>query len=161
MGEDKKYTLDEAQLVFAKSSFNSIWPLLDKPDRTLDEDRDMLLAAFTSLYHWRVVGTAVQEQRGSWMIARVNQVLGRAEDALEWALRCYEITEANPAEMKDFDLAYAEEGLARAYALSGDDDKAQKHKQKAVELGDKIKDPEDKEIYLGDLQGGNWYNLQV
>lgn len=161
MSEEKKYTLDEAQLAFAKASFNSLWGLLEKPDRSAEEDREMLLAAFTSLYHWRAVGTAVQEQRGSWMISRVYQVLGKAHDALEWALCCYEITQKYPSEMKDFDLAYAEEGLARAYALSGDKHKALKHRQKALELGEKIKDPEDKEIFTGDLQGGNWYNLKI
>ena len=161
MNEEKLYTLDQAQLEFAKKSFNSLWPLLEKPNRTLEEDRDLTLAAFASLYHWKRVGTAVHEQRGSWMISRVFQVLGRKHAALEWALRCYQITEDHLSDMEDFDIAYAQEGMARAYALTDDEAKALEHWHKAVELGDKIKNPEDKEIYLGDLRGGNWYNLQV
>ena len=159
MSEEKQYTLVQAQREFAKISFNSLWPLLDKTPRTSEEEREMLLAAFASLYHWRKVGTAVHEQRGSWMISRVYQELGRANEALEWAQHCFEISQENPSEMEDFDLAYAQEALARAYALSGDQEKALKSWKLAAELGERIKDPEDKKIFLEDLQGGNWHNL--
>jgi tetratricopeptide (TPR) repeat protein len=161
MSEEKHYTLAQAQLEFAKRSFNCIWPLLEKTQRTPDEDQEMVLAAFASLYHWKKAGTAVHAQRGSWMISRVYQELGRAVDALGWAQSCLEISKEHPTEMKDFDLAYAQEALARAYALSGEEDKALKHRQKAIELGEKIKDPEDKRIFQDDLRSGNWYNLQV
>jgi hypothetical protein len=161
MSEEKRYTLAQAQLEFAKKSFNSIWPLLEKPQRTPDEDREMILAAFASLYHWRKVGTAVHEQRGSWMISRVYQVLGKAQSSLEWAHRCFLLTEENTSEMEDFDQAYAQEALARAYALSGEEGQALKHWKQAAKLGEKIKDLEDKKIFQGDLQAGNWYNLKV
>ncbi len=160
MSEEKKYTLDQAQLEFAKKSFNSIWSLLENPQRTQDEEREMLLAAFTSLYHWRKAGTAVHEQRGSWMISRVYQTLGNPEGALEWAQRCLEISEDFPSEMEDFDLAYAQEALARAYALSGNQEKAQEHWTQASNLGKQIKDPDDQRIFLEDFKSGPWYHLK-
>ena len=70
MTEEKRYTLHQAQLEFAKTIFNSIWVLLEKPDRTPEEDRDMRLAAFASLYRWKRAGTVVNEQRGSWMVCQ-------------------------------------------------------------------------------------------
>lgn len=155
MSEEKRFTLPQAQLEFAKETFNSIWGLLEKPDRTPEEDREMLLAAFASLYHWRKAGTAVHEQRGSWMISRVYQTLGNPEGALDWARRCLEISEDFPSEMEDFDLAYAQEALARAYALSGEEQKSLTHWKQAVELGERINDPEDKKIFLADFEGEN------
>ena len=159
MTEDTKYTLPEAQEMFAKSSFNGIWPVLDKEDRSELEDEEMLLRAFTSMYHWTQIGTQVQRQRGCWMISKAYQALGRGELALEWAQKCQDITEEYPQEMQDFDLAFAQESLARANALLGELEQAQTHYQSAVDLGREIADPEDREIFEGDLLGGEWYGL--
>ena len=161
MSEEKRYTLPHAQLEFAKTIFNSIWGLLEKSDRTPEEDRDILLAAFASLYHWKRAGTAVHEQRGSWMVSRVYLTLEKGKDALAWARRCFEISDGHPFEMEDFDLAYAQEALARAYAQSGDQEKALKHWNRAAKLGERIEDPEDKKIFIEDFQSGSWYNLRI
>jgi tetratricopeptide (TPR) repeat protein len=161
MNDETRFTLSQAHLEFAKSIYNSIWELLEKEDRSQEEDQEMLLAAYASLYHWTKVGTAVHHQRGSWMISRVHQSLGEAELSLAWAYRCLEISETHSSVMEDFDLAYAQEALARAYALAGDQEKALHHWQKAASLGERIEDKEDKEIFEGDFQGGNWYQLQT
>lgn len=159
MTEEQLYTLEAAQLMFAKSIFNGIWGLLEKENRSPEDDLEMLLAGYTSLYHWKKVGTPVHEQRGSWIISRIHLALGRAADALEWAQRCQDLAEEFPGEMKDFDLAYAQEGLARSYALAGDIEQAQTHWNQAAALGDQIADLEDKKIFLADFQGGDWYQL--
>jgi tetratricopeptide (TPR) repeat protein len=161
MSDEKRFTLSQAHQKFAKSTFNSIWELLEKEDRSQEEDQEMLLAAYASLYHWTKVGTAIHYQRGSWMISKVHQSLGEAEPSLAWAFRCLEISETHSSEMEDFDLAYAQEALARAYALAGDQEKALYHWQQAANLGERIKDPEDKEIFEGDFRGGNWHQLQT
>jgi tetratricopeptide (TPR) repeat protein len=161
MNEEKLFTLAQAQLEFAKSIFNSIWKLLEKEDRSQEEDQEMLLAAYASLYHWTKAGTAVHYQRGSWMISRVHQTLGEVDSALEWAHRCLDISEKYESEMEDFDLAYAQEALARAYALAGDREEALVHWRQAADLGTQIQDPEDKQIFQGDFEGGNWHQLSV
>jgi len=159
VSKDQLYTLSEAHQHFAKSSFNRVWELLENKARSPEEDQEMLLAAHASLYHWTKAGTAVHYQRGSWMISRVHQALREPEPCLAWALQCLEITEDHPSDMEDFDLAYAQEGLARAYALAGDQEKALRHWQQAAELGEKITDPEDRKIFLADFKAGNWYQL--
>ena len=79
MNEDNKDALKEKHLQFAKSANSRIWELLEKQDRTPEDDEDMLLASFTSLYHWKHAGTTVHAQRGCWMISRVYLALDRAE----------------------------------------------------------------------------------
>ena len=94
----------------------------------------------------------MNEQRGEWLIARVYATLGHADSALYHAQRCRAITEEHPDEMKDFDIAYAFEGLARACALAGRADDAARCKKRAREAGDAIADAEDRKIFDGDYE---------
>ena len=105
------------------------------------------------------VGTAVNTQRAYWMLSRVYQILNKSEDALDWALKCQAITERYTDAMEDFDLAFAQEGLARAYALSGDHKRAKRHYDQAVSFGELIHDPENKIAFEKDFQDGNWFKL--
>jgi mRNA-degrading endonuclease YafQ of YafQ-DinJ toxin-antitoxin module len=70
-----------------------------------------------------------------------------------------ELTVANSSQMEDFDLAYAHEALARAHALQGNLAEARKYHTEADRLGHAISDPENQQIFLSDLQGGDWHDL--
>ena len=89
--EQEKYTLSEAQLKFAKSTFNRTWELLDITERTPAENEELIHAAHTSLYHWLQVGTPVNAQRGEWMLAHVYTVLEQPSLALKHAARCMDL----------------------------------------------------------------------
>lgn len=75
----------------AADLFNTVWSLMEKANRTREEDDMMIHAAHASRYHWAEVGTAVNLARGEWQISRVYCVLNRAESALFHAKRCLEI----------------------------------------------------------------------
>ncbi len=62
--------------------------------------------------------------------------------------------------MAEFDLAFAQEALARAYALAGDQDLAREHLKVVEKLGRAIQDKEDQKIFLGDLNSGDWYGIR-
>ena len=160
MESTAKMTLDEAHLAFATQANGDVWSLLAKADRSADEDHAMVLAAFASLYHWRVVGRAVHRQRGEWMIAHVFTVLGDVRPALAYAQRCIATTESYRDQMADFDLAYAYEGLARAHALAGHSAEASRFLAEALKAGAEILDPDSRSIFDGDVQGGDWYGVQ-
>jgi len=160
MCEEKLFTLPEAHLEFAKRTNHRVWELLDKSTRTAEEEEELVFAANASLYHWTQAGGAVESQRGHWLLSRVYVVLGRVQDALELAQKCQKITESNPDDMEDFDLAFAREALARSYALAGDIKQANKHLREAEILGQAIKDAKDQEIFLGDLNSGDWYGIK-
>jgi len=57
--------------------------------------------------------------------------------------------------MADFDLAFAQEALARAYALGGEFEMARELLKAAEELGQAIQDKEDLKIFLGGLKSGD------
>lgn len=120
--------------------FNGTWDLLDKIDRSLSEDALMIHQAHASLYHWLQIGTPLEFQRGEWMVSHVYASLKMPESAIYHALRCYEITKEN--DILDFDLTFAYEALARAYALK-DQHKAKEYLQLGFDSLKQIKDLED------------------
>lgn len=124
---------------------------MELPERTPEQDDELVHTAHASAYHWLQVGTAANRARSEWQLSRVYVVLGRAEPALHHARRCLEICEASPEALEDWDLPYAHEALARAHGLAGAADAAGEHAQRARELGAAIADPEDREHLEADL----------
>ncbi|NIS79943.1 MAG: hypothetical protein GTO14_07000 [Anaerolineales bacterium] len=143
--------------MFAKKTNGRVWELLENADRSSQEAEEMVQAAHTSLYHWLHAGTSVHHQRGMWMIARVQTMLGNSDEALRYALRCLELTEEYADEMQDFDIAFAYEGAGRVYALVGDKQEAEKYIKLAEEAGGKIEDDQDRKIFEADFQGGHFF----
>jgi hypothetical protein len=160
MTEGNTFSLDEAQSHFARSINGRVWELLENDNRTQSENEEMLHAAHASLYHWLYAGTDLNYQRGLWLLTRVHAVLGNNNRALYYANRCMEVTETHSDLMEDFDIAFAYECVARANALSGNDKIARTFLARAVEAGSQIADDEDREIFIEDLKGGDWYGIQ-
>ncbi|MFQ5871688.1 MAG: hypothetical protein ACE5IB_05985 [Candidatus Geothermarchaeales archaeon] len=149
MTEERKYTEQEWHRKSAVDLFNSVWSLLEKEDRTREEDDRMVHAAHASRLHWGEVGTAVNLVRGEWQVSRVYSVLERPQPAMYHAMRCLEICEAN--DIGDFDLAFAYEALARASAVAGKKDKCQNYVELAKGAGEQIKEKEDRDLFFSDL----------
>jgi hypothetical protein len=147
----------------AKSTFNKTWDYLDKKDRTNEDDLDMIHTVHTSRYHWGFLvsegtGGPINLQRGEWIISRVYSVLERGEPALYHAKKCLEITEKN--DIKDFDLAFAYEAMARASALLKNKKDYEKYIKLAKDSGEKIKKKDDKDYFFEDLNGGPWFGMK-
>jgi hypothetical protein len=134
---------------FAKDLFNLVWDLLDQEDPTLGEDDCMIHAARASRYHWGEIGTPLEFERGEWQISRVYAVLNRPQAAIYHAHRCLSLCEAN--EIGDFDLAFAYEALARAYAVAGDAAMSEEYETLAEEAAEEIEDEGNREYFLSEL----------
>jgi DNA-binding transcriptional MerR regulator len=141
----------ETRRRLAADCFNKTWTLMEKADRTRDDDDEMLHCAHASRYHWGEIGTAANRARGEWQCSRVYTVLGRAEPALHHAQRCLEICESEPGALEDWDLPFAYEALARAYAVAGDEAEMSRCLGRARELGAAIADDDDRRLLEGDL----------
>ena len=139
----------ERQRQLAKDLFNRVWELLESESRSAEDVDEMVHAAHASRYHWGVVGEPVNRVRGEWQCSRVYAVLGRAEPALWHGRRCLDLCDEH--EIGDFDLAYAYEALARGHRAAGQVPEAEAYERLAVEAGERIADPEDREHFHGDL----------
>jgi len=128
----------------AKECFNKTWDYLEKKNRTPDDDRQMLILAHTSRYHWGLVGNARNLATGEWQISRVYADLKQAEPSLLFAKSSLELViKNNLSEL----LPSAYEGLARGYAIGEQPQLARDYIAKARKELDSIRDEEDKKIY--------------
>ena len=130
---------------------NQTWSLLDKKDRSEQDDVRMINYAKSSLYHWRKSDkyTIVNEQRGKWLISHVYAILGKLDEALSYAQETLKITEEN--NLKDFDLAYAYGSMAQAFSIANNENKFKEWYKKAKVAGGLITNEKDKEYFLLDL----------
>lgn len=160
MSTEPTYTEAEAHRYFAQECNQRVWALIAKPERTPEDDSEMLDAAHASLFHWRYAGTGLNQQRGEWLISHVYATLGFGDGALRHAERCLALTATHQGEMADFDVAYAYLGMARAHAILGNRADAQKYLALAEDAGKAIADDEDRTIFTNDLTDGNWYGLR-
>ena len=161
MSENEKLTQIEWHRKLAAQLFNQTWDLLDKEDRTEDENSLMIHSAHGSVLHWQFViksgkypeSGPINVERGEWQVSRVYSIVKRPEAALYHAKRCLDICKENNIE--DFDIAFAYEAMARAYSVSGDIDNLKKYLDFATEAGNSIKDEKDKEYFMGELKSIN------
>ena len=130
--------------------FNQTWEFLNKTERTPQDNFAMIHLAHASRYHWGVVGEAVNWSRGEWQIARVYAVAGRGEASLVHAQENLRLCEAHG--IGDFDLAFAYEALARAYAVLGEGALRDVCLAQARAASAEIVDDEDRALLLSDLE---------
>jgi len=135
---------------FAVELFNLTWSLLDKKDRTREDDDRMMHAAHASRFHWGEIGTPLEFERGEWQISRVYSALKRSEPAIYHAKRCLEICEKH--NIKDFDIAFAYEAMARAHATAGNKTEFEKYIKLAKETGEQIEKKEDRDYFFSELK---------
>lgn len=159
MADEMAMTEQEFHRKMAVELFNATWDLMEKADRTIEEDFTMIHQAHASRYHWgcRDDHTAVNLERGEWQISRVYSLLGRGEPALHHARRCLNICIAEG--IGDFDIAFAHESVARASAALGDKASNELHLRKALECGALIADKEDRDYFFKDLHAGPWFAM--
>lgn len=135
---------------FAVELFNLTWSLLDQKDRTREDNDRMIHAAHASRFHWGEIGTPLEFERGEWQISRVYSVLKRSEPALYHAKRCLEICKEH--NIRDFDIAFAYEAMARAHSIAGNKTECEKYVKLAKEAGEQIGKEEDREYFFSELK---------
>lgn len=131
--------------------YNFTWTLMEKPDRTAEETDLMIHAAHASRYHWEIVALAANRSRGEWLCSRVYAVLGHAEPCLWHAQRCLAIVEAGGEGFEDWDRGSALEAVARAYAVAGNREEAERYKALSAAELPKIRENDDREVLEKDL----------
>ena len=141
--------LDHRQL--GVDLYNATWDLLGRDDRSAEEDDAMLARAYASFHHWGQVAGVRPENvgRGHWLCSRVHAVLGHADAAAHHAARYVALARAG--DVADWDLAAALEASARAAAVGGDFDSAERFEAEARQVCAEVSDAEDREVVEADL----------
>lgn len=149
MSSVPEFDADAAHRRFSTMCFNAAWDLMDKPERTAEEDRLMLSLGHASVYHWLQRPDCDDQHLsvGYWQISRIHALLRNGQEARRAAEVCLAYSESLPA----FYLGYAYEALARAAALTGDAAAATGHASQAAAFAGKVEDDEDRTMLLSDL----------
>ncbi len=118
MPETLEFDIDAAHKHFAAHCFNRVWDLIEKSERTAEEDQMMVQLTLASLFHWSQRPDNDDRRRsiGYWQASRVHAILGHTSEALRYAELCLVYSHALGA----FYLGYAYEASARAAKLAGD-----------------------------------------
>ena len=129
--------------------FNATWDLIDRADRSADDDVELLLSAMTSRWHWGQVGGPEEISTGDWQVAHAASLLGLGDLALLFARRNLATAEAQG--WSGWRLASAHEGMARAFAVAGDAGGRARHLDAARIALDAEPDAEERQVIADQL----------
>lgn len=128
---------------------NGTWDFIDIKNRTPKEDLEMIHMAHTSRFHWGIVGDNVNLERGEWLVSRAYAEAGVEERAIYHGQLCLDICIEN--EIGGFDLAFAYEGLTRAYKLGNNKAAYNNNKELALKAAESIEKEDDKTYCLSQI----------
>ena len=150
MADKPGFDADYAHKYFSANCFNMAWNLIEKPERSHDDDQQMIRLAQASIWHWtqRPDCTANNLSIGYWQLSRVYSLLDEPDNARKYAQLCLEITPTDDA----FLLGYAYEALARAEAIAGNHDAAKDHLADAWSHAGGVTSDDDKTLLVDDLK---------
>ncbi len=138
---------DHRQL--AKNLYNRTWELHDLPDRTADQDEEMLSTAHASAFHWLPVGSTQNFAISQWQLSRVYAVLNRPQSAIHHGKRSLSLCQSG--ELAPFYHAYAHEAIARGHLAAAQWDAVREHCALAQAFVPHIEDPEEVAAIKKDL----------
>lgn len=149
MKQQADFDAARAHRYFAAHCFNSAWDLIDRTERSPQENEQMIQLAHASLWHWtqRDDCTPRNLSIGYWQLSRIYALTGQAENARRAAERCLSITPTEDA----FCCGYANEALARADLVAGNAERAAESIAEARRCAELVTDAEDKQALLADL----------
>ncbi|WP_433940287.1 hypothetical protein [Paenibacillus lautus] len=136
---------------FAINCFNQVWDILEKKQRTPEDEENMIHMCHASFWHWSRVADLTERNLsiGYWQLSRVYAVTGQGDQALHYARRC--ITIGSSANLEPFYIGYGYEAESRAYLVLGNKEHALASKQKAASYLDKVTDKESHQMLANDL----------
>lgn len=140
-----------AHKYFSAHCFNKAWDLMEKQNRTAQEDEEMVRLSLASHWHWtqREDYTNKEMSIAHWQTSRIYAILGQADNARRYAQLCLEASQGEV--LPPFCLGYAYEALARAESVAGNGDKMEEYLHEARGVAEKMSDPDVKKQFLEDL----------
>ena len=134
---------------FSVYCFNTAWSLMEKTNRTPEEDDQMVLLSQTSIWHWMQRDDCQNANLsvGYRQASRIYSILGRADEARRYArLSLRQSDQETP-----FLRAYANEALARAEKVAGNGGLAAKYHADALRLAESVEEIDDRKLLFDDL----------
>ena len=144
-----EFDIAAAHKYFAVGCFNQAWGLIDKSDRTPEEDEMMISLAHASIWHWTQRDDCIDRNMsiGYWQASRIYALLGQADNARRYGQLSLDYSK----DSESFYIGFAYEALARAESLAGNKAESEEYLGLAKKLADSVTDAESKKMLLDDL----------
>ncbi|HEY69207.1 MAG TPA: hypothetical protein G4O08_01345 [Anaerolineae bacterium] len=151
MTKQPEFDLQAAHRYFSATCFNMAWGLMDKSERTAEEDEMMIRLSLASHWHWtqREDYAKTNESIAYWQTSRIYAMLGQGETARHYGQLC--LAASRGEDIPPFALGFAYEALARAEMVAGDRDKMEAYLNKARQAAEAIQEAESKKMLEKDL----------
>ncbi len=145
-----EFDLQVAHKFFAAQCFNEVWGLIDKADRSPEENEGMIRLCQASIWHWtqRDDCTPQNLSVGFWQASRVFALIGDGDAARRYG----QLSLMNTANDQPFYVGFAYEALARAEAVCGNREKKDEYLAKARATLAQIEDEESRKMLGADLE---------
>jgi len=131
---------------FAISANNTAWSMSESLEEVL-ENTELLDAAHASAWHWRVVGSTLNQMRSTMLLALIHARMNMGPSAWNYAQKMKKYFAEN-AETPDWELAFAYTIHTMAASAYGKIDEYKASYQKAASCLEAIKDPEDRAVVM-------------
>ncbi len=151
MPKSPDFDVEAAHQYFAAHCYNRTWDLMEKKDRSPEDDRLMVALNQASLYHWseRSDNSDLNRSIGYWQASRVQALLENAEEARRYAEVCLMYSE----DLEPFYRGYAYEALARAAKIDGDQEKFREYLRLAKAQAGAVESEDERGMLEADLNG--------
>ena len=150
MADEAEPDLIAAHRHFSTHCFNLAWELMEKKDRSADDDEQLIRLVHASLWHWsqRTDCSNRNLSIGYWQASRAYVLIGQTESARRYAKLSLKSTPPDD----EFCLGYACEAMARAELLANNRPTAEEFLTLARRHCDNVADAESRQSLLSDLE---------
>lgn len=150
MADNILFDITTAHKYFSAENFNRTWELIEKSERTDEENLAMLHAAIASLWHWSQHEdvSAKNLSVAYWQVSRACNLIQQPSLARTYGLQALKYAES----LDPFYKGYACETLARAEMQSGNRVIMLEYLNKARSFAQQVTQDEDKQLLLRDLE---------
>lgn len=150
----KKTEFDQSAVhkYYSVNCFNKAWDLIDKEERTPEDDQEMVRLSHASHYHWtqRPDYSSTKASIALWQTARIYAILNQTEAAVRYGHLCLEVSQDEG--VPPFYLGFAYEALARAAAVAGNEQEMNDYLNLAIATAEIVNEADDRKMLLDDLE---------
>jgi len=150
----KKSDFDQAAAhkYYSANCFNNAWDLIDKEERTPEENEQMIRLNQASHYHWtqRPDYSNTNASIGYWQAARIYAILDQPENAMHYGKLCLDVSKEEG--VPPFYLGFAYEALARAALVAGNKQEMTAFLNQAKAAAEEIEKADERKMLLDDLE---------
>ena len=152
MAKAPDFDVAAAHKYFSAECFNKAWDLIDKPDRTPEENEAMIQLSIASIWHWtqRADCAPANLSVGYWQTSRIYALLGQADNARHYGQLSLGALQGD--DVPPFYRGYAYEALARAESVAHNKAKMEAFLDEARRAAEAVIDAGEKQMLLADLK---------